>query len=39
LDRPREALECYETVLENQPDLREHGHDGWDRLKRTLRKQ
>jgi len=34
LDRPREALECYEMALEHKPDPREHGGDEWAKLKK-----
>ena len=33
LDRPREALECYEIVLDNKPESSQHSSDEWEKLK------
>ena len=34
LDRPREALECYEMALGHKPDPSEHGGAEWEKLKK-----
>jgi tetratricopeptide (TPR) repeat protein len=38
LDRPREALECYDLVLDHKPDAREHGASEWEKLKEDTKK-